>query len=340
METKDKNRSRRSPANPKTGREQRSRKNTHSGKKRQADAPKRRTSQQKVRSEAQNRRQTDQTQKKYRSSVRRQRNEMPEVVYTPPKPFNSAAFLLRLATAVAVVLAVVFAVSIFFRVQTVNVSGTEKYTPWDILQASGIKEGDNLLSLPKARISGRITAALPYVGSVRVEIQLPDTVNIEVTEMDVVYAVQDTMDRWWLMTAEGKVVERILGDPAKGIARILGLRLDDPELSKPAVAADDPEDPVTRGSDRLSVALTILRYLEDNSITSKVDSLNVEDLGALMLWYDNQYQVKLGDTSRLEYKIRCMHTAVNQLESYRSGVLDITFTTWPDQIGYTPFEED
>ena len=140
METKDKNRSRRSPANPKTGREQRSRKNTHSGKKRQADAPKRRTSQQKVRSEAQNRRQTDQTQKKYRSSVRRQRNEMPEVVYTPPKPFNSAAFLLRLATAVAVVLAVVFAVSIFFRVQTVNVSGTEKYTPWDILQASASKK--------------------------------------------------------------------------------------------------------------------------------------------------------------------------------------------------------
>ena len=127
----------------------------------------------------------------------------------------------------------------FYDIYTPLLSGADKYTAWEIMEASGIKEGDNLLSLPKARISGRITATLPYIGSVRVEIQLPDVVNIEVTELDVVYAVQDTVDRWWLMTSEGKIVERILGEPAKGIARILGLRLDDPQVSTHAVAADN-----------------------------------------------------------------------------------------------------
>ena len=340
METKEKIQPRRKPAAKAPVRGQQSRKAAPAAKKRQAVPAKRRTAQQKMRRAEQTRRTAEQTRKRTRRTVRRPSMETPEVVYTPPKPFNSAAFLLRLATVVAVVVAVVFGVSIFFRVQTVNVSGTDKYTAWEIMEASGIKEGDNLLSLPKARVSGRITAALPYVGSVRVEIQLPDTVNIEVTELDVVYAIQDTMDRWWLMTAQGKIVERILGDPAKGIAQLQGVRLNDPQVSAQAVAADNPDDTVTRGSDRLSVALTILRYLEDNSIVGNVDSVNVADLGALQIWYDNQYQVKLGDTSRLEYKIRCMHTAVNQLESYRSGVLDITFTTWPDQIGYTPFEED
>ncbi len=339
METKEKNRSRRKPAAKAPVRDQRSRKPAPSGKKRQAEPTKRRAAQQKARRTEQNRRVAEQTQKR-RRTVRRPSMETPEVVYTPPKPFNSAAFLLRLATVVAVVVAVVFGVSIFFRVQTVNVSGTDKYTAWEVMEASGIKEGDNLLSLPKARVSGRITAALPYIGSVRVEIQLPDTVNIEVTELEVVYAIQDTIDRWWLMTADGKVVERILGDPAKGIAQIQGVRLADPQVSAQAVAADNADDLVTQGSDRLSVALTILQYLEDNSIIGDVASVNVEDLGALTLWYGNQYQVKLGDTTQLEYKIRCMYTAVNQMESYRSGVLDITFTTWPDQIGYTPFEEE
>ena len=338
METKEKNRSRRKPAAKAPARDPRSRKSAPSGQKRQAAPAKRRVAQQKMRRTEQSRRTVAQTQK--RRTVRRQRTESPEVVYTPPKPFNSAAFLLRLATVVAVVVAVVFGVSIFFRVQTVNVSGADKYTAWEIMEASGIKEGDNLLSLPKAKISGRITAALPYIGSVRVEIQLPDAVNIEVTELEVVYAVQDTMDRWWLMTSQGKIVERILGDPAKGIARIQGVWLDDPRLSAQAVAAPNPDDNVTQGSDRLAVALTILQYLEDNSIIGNVDSVNVEDLGALMVWYDNQYQIKLGDTSQLEYKIRCMYTAVNQLENYRTGVLDITFTTWPDQIGFTPFEEE
>ena len=333
METKEKNRSRKKPGAKAPARDPRSRK-TAPPRKAQA---KRSPAQQRPPKAEKIQRSPRQQERK---PIRRRKSETPEVVYTPPKPFNTVAFLLRLATAVAVVVAVVFAISLFFRVQTVNVSGTDKYTPWEIMQASGIKEGDNLLSLPKAKISGRITAALPYVGSVRVEIQLPDTVNIEVAELDVVYAVQDTMDRWWLMTAEGKIVERILGEPAKGIAQILGLRLEDPEVSRQAVAADNADDTVTRGSDRLSVALTILQYLEDNSIIGDVDSVNVEDLGALVLWYDNQYMVKLGDTSRLEYKIRCLYSAVNQMETYRSGVLDISFTTWPDQLGYTPFEED
>lgn len=340
METKEKNRSRRKPASKAPARDPQRRRAAPTGKTRQAAPANRRAAQQRARRTEQSRRRAVQTQRRKRSTVRRSRTETPEVVYTPPKPFNSAAFLLRLATVVAVVVAVVFGISIFFRVQTVNVSGTDKYTAWEIMEASGIKEGDNLLSLPKAKVSGRITAALPYVGSVRVEIQLPDTVNIEVTELDVVYAVQDTMDRWWLMTAKGKVVERILGDPAKGIAQLQGIRLNDPQVSKQAVAADNPDDNVTRGSDRLAVALTILQYLEDNSIVGNVDSINVTDLGNLMLWYDNQYHVKLGDTTRLEYKIRCLYTAVHQMESYRTGVLDISFTTWPDQIGYTPFEED
>lgn len=342
METKDKNRSPRPSGARATTGDLRRRKTASPGQKRQADRVNRRGTQQRTqaRRTEQKRRAAAQTQHRRKTASRRQRIDTPEVVYTPPKPFNSAAFLLRLATVVAVVVALVFGISIFFRVQTVNVSGADKYTAWEIMEASGIKEGDNLLSLPKAKVSGRITAALPYVGSVRVEIQLPDTVNIEVTELDVVYAIQDTMDRWWLMTAEGKVVERILGDPAKGIAQLQGVRLNDPQVSEQAVAADNPDDTLTRGSDRLAVALTILQHLEDNSIVGNVDSVNVADLGDLMLWYDNQYHVKLGDTNRLEYKIRCMYTAVHQMESYRTGVLDITFTIWPDQIGYTPFEEE
>lgn len=340
METKDKNRSRSASAAKAPARGQQSRKTAPSGRTRQANPSKRRAAQQRMRRAEEIRRAAAQNQQKKKTTVRRPHTDIPEVIYTPPKPFNSAAFLLRLATVVAVVVAVVFGVSIFFRVQNVNVSGADKYSAWEIMEASGIKEGDNLLSLPNARISGRITAALPYIGSVRVSIQLPDTVNIEVTELEVVYAVQDTIDRWWLMTSNGKLVERILGDPAKGIALIQGVRLKDPQLNEPAVAADNDEDTVTRGSDRLTVALTILRYLEDNSIIGNVDSVNVEDLGALTVWYDNQYQVNLGDTSRLEYKIRCMYTAIHQLENYRTGVLDISFTTWSDQIGFTPFEEE
>ena len=51
----------------------------------------------------------------------------PDVVYTPPKPFNRDRFLLRMGTVVAVVIALMFGISIFFRVEHVKVSGAAKF---------------------------------------------------------------------------------------------------------------------------------------------------------------------------------------------------------------------
>ena len=56
-----------------------------------------------------------------------------DVVYMPPKPFMRNRLLLRLATVVAIVLALVLAMSVFFRVEHIQVSGMDQYTAWDIL---------------------------------------------------------------------------------------------------------------------------------------------------------------------------------------------------------------
>ena len=90
-----------------------------------------------------------------------------DVVYTPAKPFSRGKFLLRLATVTAVAVALLLGLSIFFRVEEVLVSGTNKYTPWDISTASGIEKGDSLLLVGKAKASGRIITELPYVNTVQ-----------------------------------------------------------------------------------------------------------------------------------------------------------------------------
>ena len=35
--------------------------------------------------------------------------------------------------------------------------------------------------------------------------------------------------------------------------------------------------------------------------------------------------------------VDCMNDAILQMSDYQSGVLDISFTIWPNQVGYTPF---
>lgn len=287
-----------------------------------------------------------------RPEARPQNRPTPDVVYTQPDPFNRNRFLLRLATVVAVVLALFFGMSIFFKVETVVVSGAEKYTAWDIRQASGIEEGENLLALNEAMIGGRIETALPYVLQVRVGIKLPDTVNIEIVEIDVPYAIEAEGGGWWLMSVGGKLLESINAADAEDYTRVLGVQLEAPVAGEQAVAAEPEEAttatdasgetvetvPVTvRASEQLATALDILQYLENNGILGLAKSVNVADMGKLEIWYGQQYQITLGDASRLSYKIEMIKNAIDQLGEHYSGMLDVSFTLRPEEVVYTPF---
>lgn len=279
---------------------------------------------------------------------RKTRPADPNIVYTPPKPFDRRKFLLRLATAAAVVLALVLGMSIFFKVGNVTVSGADKYTPWDVREASGIRDGENLLTLNKSKIGGNITAKLPYVKKVRIGRKLPDTVMIEIQEMDVVYAIADEKDGWWLMDASGKIVEAVSASDAKSHTLIQGVKLQAPEVGAQAAAMEAvPQTneagetvPVTvLESERLNAAIEILQNLEQYGVIGQAASVNVSDMTMLELWYQDHYQVLLGDRERLSYKIESMVKAIDQQKDYQRGILDVSFTTWGDQVNLSPFSE-
>lgn len=290
-----------------------------------------------------------------RKEQEKRRRRRPAVSYTQPRPFHLNTLLLQIAVVLAVVAAITMGLSVFFRVENVVVYGNRAYGAWTVQEASGIETGDRLLSLNNARACGKIKTALPYVDTVRIGIKLPDTVNIYIEEFDVAYAIQTGDGTWWLMTSAGKAVEQIDGGTAGSYTKVLGVTLDSPVAGEPVKAVLDtptaaqPEDgttapadetiPVTvTGTDRLNAALLILSCLEQNDIVGEVASVDVSSLSNIELWYGQRFQVKLGDTGDMEKKITYMNRAISQLNDYEMGVLDVSFTTWPDQPGYTPFE--
>ena len=296
-------------------------------------------------------------QKAPKRRVSKPRMPLQPVVYTQPKVFNRNRLIIQLVSMVAVVLALVLCLSIFFRVKTITVSGANAYSAWAIREASGVEEGDYLLTFSKARACAKIKAELPYVDTVRIGIKLPDTVNIVIEEIDVVYAIQDVDGIWWLMTSEGRVMEQTDTAGAGNYTKVLGLKIVTPELQKQAVAFQDvtsqPQEPqetqipgetqvpapvIITEQQKLSAALTILQALELNEIVGEAASVDVSDLTRIELWYGNQYLVNLGDTNNMDYKIACLKYTVSSLEEYDSGELDISFTIWPDKVTYSPFK--
>ena len=276
-----------------------------------------------------------------------QRNDTPAVIYTQPAAFSRDRLLIQLLTVTAVVAALVLGMSVFFKVGTITVAGAETYSAWAIREASGISEGDNLLTFSKAKAGARIQAELAYVDDVRIGIKLPDTVIIYIEELDVSYAMESTQGDWWLINSEGRVVEQITASTAGNHTQVLGVRLEEPRVGNTAEAADEvPQETLASGelvplsvtgAQRLSSALQILKALEANDIVGQAASVDVTSLEDVTLWYGSRYEVLLGDTSNMEYKIACMNDAILELSEYQSGILDISFEHWTDQVGYTPF---
>ena len=293
---------------------------------------------------------------KEREELAKRRKNRPPVVYTDPKPFNLNRLLIQLVAVLASALAVTMGLSVFFKVETVVVYGNEAYSAWAVQEAAGLEGGENLLSFGRTKACGKIKTNLPYVKSVRIGITLPDTVNIYIEEFDVSYAIQTIDETWWLITSGGKVVEQIDGGTAGKHTKILGVYLDAPEPGQPAKALEtiqvsetEAVDPqlatettappvVTTGAGQLTAALQILTAMERNDIVGEVASVNVESMTNIVLWYGARYQVNLGDTNEIEKKISYMKQAVAQLSDYQIGVLDVSFVTWPDQVGFTPAE--
>ena len=127
---------------------------------------------------------------------RQNRFNTPAVIYTQPAAFNRDKLIVQLISVLSVVIAMMIGLSVFFKVGRITVSGAETYQPWTIVENSGISKGDNLLTFSRAKAVSQILANCPYVKDVRIGIKLPDTVNIEIVESDVVYAIKDEQGTW------------------------------------------------------------------------------------------------------------------------------------------------
>ena len=103
-----------------------------------------------------------------------------------------------LFTILAVILiaaSVVAACTVFFRVETVTVEGTARYTTEEILSVANVEMGANMILTPGEQIAQRIYEALPYVDEVDVQKQFPTTINLKITETQAAMVLQGTASR-------------------------------------------------------------------------------------------------------------------------------------------------
>ena len=77
---------------------------------------------------------------------------------------GSFGFLYKLLSVLVICAAIIAAMTLFFRVDNIVVTGQKRYTAEEIQAASGVELGSNMYLLNKYDVVRAITGELPYIG--------------------------------------------------------------------------------------------------------------------------------------------------------------------------------
>jgi len=183
---------------------------------------------------------------------------------------------------------------VFIRVLEVEIIGTHVYTTEDVLEASRVSRGDNLMRLNAQSISQNIRSDLPFVRDVSIERRFPDTLIIEVVEsVPIAHILLD--GDVLVLDSSGRILKR--GDySTENLVEIRGIPVRDANIGQQLRVEAGAE---TRFQDMQE----ILVAFERESITENVSFLDVSNIQHINFGYRNLYRVILGNANELRHKL-------------------------------------
>ena len=103
----------------------------------------------------------------------------------------------------------------------------------------------------------------------------------------------------------------------KRIPRILGVTVNSPTVGS-VVTATNPAS--------LNAALAVIAELDGTGLLDHIVSINTEKEYDIVLLYDGRYEIRLGGTEELSYKIDYLTVILSKLSDFQAGVIDLTFS--------------
>ena len=225
-----------------------------------------------------------------------------------------ASFPLRLLSLIIVIAAIVGALTMFFRIDTIVVQGNARYTDEQIIEAAGVQKEQNLVLLNKYDVKQAIFDALPYVETVVISRKYPDALILTVTECEAAAAIPGAGGTW-LISDSGKILERVNQIP-QDCVRVTGCELSEPSIGAQAAFSDEE-------SYKLERLLALLRAAEEKQLLSMIGEVDLGDGTALTLTYLGRFTVKMPWDADLAYKLENLRTVVDVLENNEAGTINL-----------------
>lgn len=217
---------------------------------------------------------------------------------------------------VVVVVAAIFVMSVFFRVEDIQVVGNSHYTAEEIIRAVDIEEGDNLFFFDRFAAVGRAFSKLPYIEAVTVERSLPNRVVITVEETKALAYLQ-LGDEKWTLDHNCKVLGKAAEGEEETLLPIVGMKPGTLMIGE----IMQTEDGSTETVDYLA---EVLDQIEARGMTGQVTRIDFTNPNSPEFDYGGKYTVVLGRHDKVEYKFGMFVTVLDMLKEGDVGVIDVS----------------
>ncbi len=210
-----------------------------------------------------------------RTTQRRKRNRRKKLIV---RASFGAIFLL---------VGVVIVLTMFFNIKEITITGDTIYASDEIINASEVSVGDNLIFVSKKKINNKVTETLPYVGSVKVKRHLPTGLELVVTKTDATFAV--TQDGYFtLLNEKGKVLE--------ANTEFIGENITLLNLGN-IISANVGQDIELESKDLLDKLIEVQTACNESGLKD-ISSIDLSDIYNIKLVYQGRITLELGETNK------------------------------------------
>lgn len=253
-----------------------------------------------------------------RRSLARQSHSRSVRVRRQTRRCRFARMLYRMLCLVLIIGAGALALTVFFKVNTVEVEGDTRYSADELWQTLDVQKGDNLFFWGKTAGISRLFEKYPYLDQVRVRRRLPDTLVLSVSECTARAAIH-AGDGYVLIDQNGKLLEQVTADGVGELPVVAGLSVGDATIGRKLDS---------QGNGANAQLFTLLGALTGAGIMDDVKFINMNSLTDIRVGYQERFDVHFGSVLDLERKLRFLKAIVDErLSPSDVGVIDLTDET-------------
>ena len=234
---------------------------------------------------------------------------------------TSAAVYIPIA-ALLVIFFMVYGTSAFLKIISIEVEGSTRYTKAEIIAASGIMKGENLLLIDTFDAERRIYMELPFISEAKVMRSMPDTVRIDVRESAPLAAVA-FRGIVAVLDSAGKVL-RLSESEQPELIQIRGFQPSEAAAGSVLKAVPDDET-------KLKYLTQILMAIDLTGIQDAITYLDVTNIANINLDYNGR-RVLLGGPEDVRSKLEELPDRIAEViaisQDDTAGVFNMSRRPW------------